>query len=387
MNVVILNNAEHTSHSSDDPALLTVMNIASADNMTSDIFLQPAMILSAADGVPLHLRRTFYMVARKKMIVFRIIVFSEGNSGTFTSPDLTIFNNPSSGPVRSDHAVLISRRRCPCCGRFINVKTTDRNVSDSVFPWKEALPAHGNLNILPARVCSLEISINNRLIFLRILFGVPLPPGGLRVPGTLIDSPLRTFLQCFRLVQSLIVQPDTSGMPATPGKIPVAENIRCIGVVISKNAIVDSRDINISPVRFPGLHFFGAGNFRFQRLQTSICNACIFSSRVDRIYILPVYAGGNKYFIPGLRPMGGIIDAAKRHLLCPIAVMTSGCIYINYHPVPPGTSTNISFSNVNFYQFYHIPDHYRHKKAAAFPFPDGIAAAFYHYFICTYSGK
>ena len=49
MNMVILDDAEYTAHAADDPALLAVMDIAVPDDMTSDVLLQPAIRLSAAD--------------------------------------------------------------------------------------------------------------------------------------------------------------------------------------------------------------------------------------------------------------------------------------------------------------------------------------------------
>lgn len=59
VNVVVLNDTEHTAHPSDNTGLLTVMDVAAADDMASDVLLRPSMILAAADSITLHLGRAF----------------------------------------------------------------------------------------------------------------------------------------------------------------------------------------------------------------------------------------------------------------------------------------------------------------------------------------
>ena len=44
VNVVVLNDTEHTAHPSDNTGLLTVMDVAAADDMASDVLLRPAVI-------------------------------------------------------------------------------------------------------------------------------------------------------------------------------------------------------------------------------------------------------------------------------------------------------------------------------------------------------
>src|SRR5699024_289911 len=133
MDMVILDNREYPSHTSDDSALFAVMNIAAADNMASHFFFQPAMVLSPAYSVTLHLCGALYMLVCKVMVVVRIQIFSKRDTGTFAVADLTVFNDPSFGPVGSDHTILVSCRRRPggCC--FVNIETADSNIADACF--------------------------------------------------------------------------------------------------------------------------------------------------------------------------------------------------------------------------------------------------------------
>ena len=77
VNVVVLDHTEDTAHAADNAALLTVMDVVAADDMASDVFLQPSVILAAAYGVTLHLRRAFYLLISKIMVVIRIKIFAK----------------------------------------------------------------------------------------------------------------------------------------------------------------------------------------------------------------------------------------------------------------------------------------------------------------------
>src|SRR5699024_6441003 len=133
MDMVILDNREYPSHTSDDSALFAVMNIAAADNMTSYFFFQPAMVLASAYSITLHLCGAFYMFIGKVMVVVRIQIFTKRNTGTFTVADLAVLDDPAFRPVRADHTVLVGCRRRPggCC--LINIETADGNIADACF--------------------------------------------------------------------------------------------------------------------------------------------------------------------------------------------------------------------------------------------------------------
>ena len=51
MNMVILNNTKHTTHTAYDSALLAMMNVVSANDMASNFFFQPAMILTTTYNI------------------------------------------------------------------------------------------------------------------------------------------------------------------------------------------------------------------------------------------------------------------------------------------------------------------------------------------------
>ena len=77
MDIIIFNNTEYASHTSDDSGLFAMMNIISSDYMTSNFFFGPSMILSSADCISFHLCWTFNMVFGKVMIVLFVIIFSQ----------------------------------------------------------------------------------------------------------------------------------------------------------------------------------------------------------------------------------------------------------------------------------------------------------------------
>jgi len=57
VNMAVLDDREYTAHAAYNACLLTMMNMAAADDMTADPFLCPAVILATAYGVPFHLGR------------------------------------------------------------------------------------------------------------------------------------------------------------------------------------------------------------------------------------------------------------------------------------------------------------------------------------------
>ena len=95
MDVIILNYAEDASHAADDAALLAMMYIVAADNVSAYIFLQPSVILSAAYGVTFHLCRAFYIFCSKVVVVVRIIVSSERDAGALAVHYLAVLYYPA----------------------------------------------------------------------------------------------------------------------------------------------------------------------------------------------------------------------------------------------------------------------------------------------------
>ena len=200
VNVVVLNDTEHTAHPSDNTGLLTVMDVAAADDMASDVLLRPAVILAAAHSITLHLGRAFYVFSGKVMVVLRIVIFSERNTAALAVADLTVLNNPSLRPVRTDHTVLISSRRRPCRCCLADIKSTERNVIYACFRRHKAVPAHVDFYFFLRRVFTLEVCVDDRLIFLFVLLGIPFVNRPLRLPGRRINLALDTLLERLCLV-------------------------------------------------------------------------------------------------------------------------------------------------------------------------------------------
>ena len=82
MNMVILNNTKHTTHTAYDSALLAMMNVVSANDMASNFFFQPAMILTTTYSITLHLCRALYIFCSKVMVILWIKIFAKRNSCT-----------------------------------------------------------------------------------------------------------------------------------------------------------------------------------------------------------------------------------------------------------------------------------------------------------------
>ena len=198
--MVVLDDTEHTAHPSDNTGLLAVMDMAAADDMASDVLFRPAVILSAAYRIALHLGRALYMLSGEIMIVLRVVIFSEGNTAALAVADLAVLNNPSLRPVRTDHTVLISSRRRPCRCCLADIKSTERNVIYACFRRHKAVPAHVDFYFFLRRVFTLEVCVDDRLIFLFVLLGIPFVNRPLRLPGRRINLALDTLLECLCLV-------------------------------------------------------------------------------------------------------------------------------------------------------------------------------------------
>src|SRR5690606_3936157 len=107
--------------------------------------------------------------------------------GTLAVWNLTVFYDPAFAPVRTNHTILKSCRRCPGGGSFINFKSSDRNITDACFRWHKASTTYIDLYIFLIWILTLEISINNCFISIHILFGIPLIDRFFRYPTAFID--------------------------------------------------------------------------------------------------------------------------------------------------------------------------------------------------------
>ena len=75
--MAVFDDGEHTAHAADNTGLLAVVNVAAADDVASDLLLQPSVILPAADRIPLHLCGTLHMSAVEIHVIFRIQVLAQ----------------------------------------------------------------------------------------------------------------------------------------------------------------------------------------------------------------------------------------------------------------------------------------------------------------------
>ena len=183
MDVIILNYAEDASHAADDAALLAMMYIVAADNVSAYVFLQPSVILSAAYGVTFHLCRAFYIFCSKVVVVVRIIVSSERDAGALAVHYLAVLYYPALAPVRPYHAVLKSCRRSPCSRGFLDLETPDGNIVSACFRRPEALSPDIDLYFFTVRIESLKIRIYNGFVAVFILFCVPFILRIIRIPA------------------------------------------------------------------------------------------------------------------------------------------------------------------------------------------------------------
>ena len=95
MDVVILDDREYASHSSYDTGLFAVMDMASSYDMSADGLLGPAVILSTAYGIPLHLGGTLYMLVEEVIVVVFLGIVTEGNTAALRSVDIAVFDDPA----------------------------------------------------------------------------------------------------------------------------------------------------------------------------------------------------------------------------------------------------------------------------------------------------
>ena len=318
VDMVVFDHAEDAAHAADDPALLTVMDVVAADDMASDLFLQPAIILSSADRVALHLGRALHVFCRKIVVVLRVVVLAQTDARALAVRDLAVLDDPALRPVRTNHAVLESGRRRPGRRGFCHHESGDCDVPDSLLLRHEALSADIDLHIFLVRVLVLEIRIEDRLV--SVLLRVPLVNRLLRPPGIRTFLRLQAVLQCLRLVQHPVIQVDRSGVSALSGKVPVAIDIGRIRIVVPEDAIPDMCCPDSSPVLFPALQLLRAGDHRTELFLAPVDNPCVRTSGILRVYILTVYPWRHDDLVSRLRHIRGILDMPKRPVLTAVSL-------------------------------------------------------------------
>ena len=72
VDVVVLYKGEDAAHAAYDATLLAVVDVVAADDVGAYPFLEPAVILAAADRVALHLRRALDVLIGEEVLVFGV---------------------------------------------------------------------------------------------------------------------------------------------------------------------------------------------------------------------------------------------------------------------------------------------------------------------------
>ena len=83
MDVVIFDNGKYTAQVSDDTGLLAIMDSAAADDMASDLLLDPAFPLRLADCIALRLRAVLGQLQRPFIFIVGLEILTQRNTAAF----------------------------------------------------------------------------------------------------------------------------------------------------------------------------------------------------------------------------------------------------------------------------------------------------------------
>ena len=162
--------------------LTAVMDLTSAHNMGTDVFFIPSFIGSLADAVAFLSEFRLCISTLTICYHFQAAVFTKRNTAAFGFIDFTVFDDPSFGPVRTDHSLLISGRGSPLSSSLTDAETGESDISDSFTFWIEAVSSYTDLNIFFIGIFFMEVCINNCLIIGFILFCIPCIYREIRIP-------------------------------------------------------------------------------------------------------------------------------------------------------------------------------------------------------------
>ena len=95
MNVVVFDDGENSAHTTDDAALLAVVDVVAADDVAADVLLEPAVVLSSADCITLHLRGALKMLICEVVVVLRIQILAEADAGALGEVNFVVFDDPA----------------------------------------------------------------------------------------------------------------------------------------------------------------------------------------------------------------------------------------------------------------------------------------------------
>ena len=309
VDVAVLDQGEHAAHPAHDTGLLTVVDVAAADDMVAHVLLQPAVVLPPANGVPLHLGGALHVPGGEIHVVFRIAVLSEGDPAAAAVGDLAVLDDPATAPVRPDHAVLIRGGGGPGGGRLGNLKAADRDVVYAGFVRQEAVAAHADLHLLPVGIETAEVRKEDRPAVL--LPGEPFVPGLLRLPGAGVRLAGETLLQGHGLVHHAIVQEHGARVPDSRREVPVSVDIGRVGIVVPEHAVVHLGRPDVLVISRPSGEELRPRDHGAQRRLRSVDDGRLLRPGSKRIDVLPVHARHHHDLVPRERQPRRILDVAE----------------------------------------------------------------------------
>ncbi|MPN41970.1 hypothetical protein SDC9_189525 [bioreactor metagenome] len=107
--------------------------------------------------------------------------------------------------MRADHALLQRGGRRPLRGRHGDRKAGQGDVIYMLLRREEAARADVDLHLLAVGVSTLEVGVEDGLIPLLALAGIPGVQGEVLIPGGIVDHRVHHLLQRFTLVQGFAV--------------------------------------------------------------------------------------------------------------------------------------------------------------------------------------
>ena len=152
MDLVILYHTEYAAKVTHDPSLPAVVDIAVLYKMRADILFIPAFRLRFTYAVALRLSAILIFCLKPFIIIIGLQIFAERYPRAFGIRNLTVLDDPTLAPVRSDHTFLISSRRSPLRCSFTYPKAGKCYMTDSLFLRIETVLTHIDLYILFIRI-------------------------------------------------------------------------------------------------------------------------------------------------------------------------------------------------------------------------------------------
>jgi hypothetical protein len=82
VDMVVLDDTKRTAHTANNATLFTMVDVTAADYMAAYFFFQPTVIYATAYSIAFHLSGTLYMFICEIMLIVRIKIFAQRNTGT-----------------------------------------------------------------------------------------------------------------------------------------------------------------------------------------------------------------------------------------------------------------------------------------------------------------